>query len=137
VLLLTLSFFVIRSIPNEIAEYTHFMKRFGVIEKAALKVYRLPKNSTNLTIFNEVNLHGLPKWNRMLALVQQQYKLELPQQLLHRNRILENYCKARIKSYEFIRLAILNPEEDYTYEVNYYNQYIMSSLEQMQALTAD
>jgi hypothetical protein len=73
----------------------------------------------------------------MLVLVQQQYKLELPQQLLRRNRIMENYCKARIKSFELIRTALLHPEEDYSYEVNYYNQYIMSSLEQMQALTTD
>jgi hypothetical protein len=99
-----------------------------------LKVYRLPKNSTKLTIFNEVHRHGLPKWNRMLALVQQQYKLELPQQLLQRNRIIENYCKARIKSFELIRTALLHPENNYNYEVNYYNQYIMSLLEEMQDL---
>ncbi|MEN9968053.1 MAG: Rhomboid protease GluP [Bacteroidota bacterium] len=134
VILLTVCVGVYNSIPNEIAKYSHFMKRFAVIEKAALKVYRLPKNSTKLTIFNEVNLHGLPKWNRMLALVQQQYKLELPQQLLHRNRIIENYCKARIKSFELIRTALLHPENNYNYEVNYYNQYIMSLLEEMQDL---
>jgi hypothetical protein len=73
----------------------------------------------------------------MLALVQQQYKLELPQQLLQRNRILENYCKARIKSFEVICASLLHPKENYDYALNYYNQYIISSLEQMQALTAD
>ncbi len=134
VILLTVCVGVYNSIPNEIAKYTHFMKRFAVIEKAALKVYRLPKNSTKLTIFNEVHRHGLPKWNRMLALVQQQYKLELPQQLLQRNRIIENYCKARIKSFELIRTGLLHPENNYNYEVNYYNQYIMSLLEEMQDL---
>ena len=135
VLLLTLSFFVIRSIPNEIAKYNHFWKRFAVIEKAALKVYQLPKGSSNLTIYNEVKLHGLPKWHRMLALVQQQYELELPQQLLERNRILENYCKARIKSFEVICESLLHPKENYDYALNYYNQYIMAQLEEMAALS--
>jgi hypothetical protein len=106
-----------------------------VVEKAALKVYQLPKGSSNLTIYNEVKSHGLPKWHRMLALVQQQYKLELPQQLLQRNRILENYCKARIKSYELICESLLHPKENYDYALNYYNQYIMNLLEEMAALS--
>jgi rhomboid protease GluP len=134
VFLLTTSVFIIRSIPNNIARYNHFLKRFGVIEKAALKVYRLPKESSDLTVYNEVNNHGLPKWHRMLSLVRDQYKYELPTQLLRRNQILERYCQGRIKSFELIQKALLHPDEDYNYELNYYKQYIMSQLEQMQAM---
>lgn len=134
VLLLTVCVSVYHSIPNETAKYSQFMRRFAVIEKAALKVYRLPKNSTKLTIYNEVNIHGLPKWHRMLALVKEQYQLELPVQLLRRNRIMERYCKARIKSYELIRTVLLYPNHNFDYAVNYYNNSIMSLLEEMKAL---
>ena len=134
ILILTTSVFVVRSIPNNIARYNHFLKRFAVIEKAALKVYRLPKESSSLTLYNEVHNHGLPKWRRMLYLVREQTKYELPTQLLQRNQILERYCLGRIKSFELILTALLHPEKDYNYALNYYKLYIMSQLDQMQAM---
>ena len=53
---------------------------------------------------------------------------------VRRNQILERYCQGRIKSFELIQKALLYPDEDYNYELNYYKQYIMSQLEQMQAM---
>jgi rhomboid protease GluP len=119
---------VYKKIPNDFAKYTQKMQKFADMESMALELYKMPENTPNDKILAEIKNRGIYYWNENIKLLNDLDKLEIPQQLHQRNRILLQYCELRIKSYELIYKAIRENTDKYRLQIDDYNKQIEKTI---------
>jgi rhomboid protease GluP len=128
VFVLTTSFFVYKKLPNDIGKYDQKMKSFSTMENLALKVYRMPENSSKYAYLTEIKNSGLYFWKENISLLNEVEKYKLPEAIHERNKKLLKYCELRVKSYELLYKAIDEDSEAYKEEIQNYNSQIEAVL---------
>lgn len=99
-------FAVCKNIPDDLGKYQAYMRDFETNEAIALKVYQLPKTTSNSEIISEITNNGIPHWRTELNILNNVDKLNLPENIVSRNGVLRQYCNLRIKSYQFLAREI-------------------------------
>ena len=118
------SFFVYKTLPNDIGKYEEKMRMFVSWESLAMEVYELPQGTPDEKILYELKDKGIYYWNENIKLIDSCKELDLPVSIRERNEKLREYCELRIKLYELIYKAIDEGTEEYQNEINGYNQKI-------------
>jgi rhomboid protease GluP len=118
---LLLCFFTCRSTPNIMGQYETKMKRFAAMESMALEVYSMPKNTSRDSLLLEIKDRGLYYWNENIILLNDVDKMDLPNELHDRDKLLLRYCNLRIKSYNLIYKAISENSDKYKDSITIYN----------------
>jgi rhomboid protease GluP len=121
VVILLLCFFTCRSTPNIMGQYETKMKRFAAMESMALEVYSMPKNTSRDSLLLEIKDRGLYYWNENIILLNDVDKMDLPNELHDRDKLLLRYCNLRIKSYNLIYKAISENSDKYKDSITIYN----------------
>lgn len=124
VLILFSSFAVYTRIPNDIGEYDKKMAVFSSNETMALEVYNLPKDTPNDKILYALKERGLYYWKENVSLLDEVGRLNLPVEVMVRNKKLKQYCEIRIKSFEIIARAIEEDTDQYKAQIEDYNKQI-------------
>lgn len=133
IIILTSSFVVYKKIPNDIGKYNAEMEKFAELEKKALEVYNLPETESPEKIITELKIHGIDYWKQSIQLIDNIEKLNLPDELLKRNRLLKEYCELRIKSYELLVRAISENTTQYQEQTMQYNKLIEEKIKELGA----
>jgi len=124
VLVLTTSFIVCKKLPNDIGTYDAKMKEFVSMEAMALEVFKMPQNTPTDKLLFELKDREVYYWQENLKLIDEVEKLNLPFEIHQKNLKLKKYCELRIKSYELIYKAVLEKTDQYTNQVEDYNNQI-------------
>lgn len=98
---LVTSFKVYHNIPNDYGKYDAYMKDFSNNEATALSVFKMVKNSSNDDIIAALKTKGIDNWNKNLKVIDSIDKLDLPVEFRVRDNKLRQYCRLRIKSYNY------------------------------------
>lgn len=128
VFVLTTSFLVYKKLPNDIGKYEQKMKTFSTVEHMALKIYRMPENSSKYDYLTEIKNSGIYFWKENISLLNEVEKYKLPEAIHRRNKTLIKYCELRVKSYELLYKAINEDSEEYKEEIEDYNKQIEAIL---------
>ncbi len=120
ILVLASSFMLDRTLPNDIARYDEGMQKFASMESMALEVYNLPENTPREKLLTEIKERGIYYWNENIKLIDSFVELDLPDEIIIRNKKLREYCELRIKSYEVIYKAIDEDTDRYREEIDDY-----------------
>jgi rhomboid protease GluP len=118
------TYYSLGHISNDIAIYDQRMNEFVENESMALEVYKLPEDSPDELILNEIESKGLFYWNENVKLITELEQLNLPDEIHDRNKVLLEYCDLRIKSYELISKAISEGSDQYWDQLEDYNNQI-------------
>lgn len=130
-ILLVVSFFVYKTLPNDIGKYEEKMKEFVSMESMALEVYNLPPNTPKEKLLSELKDRGLYYWNENISLIESFKKLDLPLPIRERNEKLKEYCELRIMSYELIYKAIEEDTDKYRTQIEDYNRQIEEKIKEL------
>ncbi len=133
VVVIAVSAFVYKKIPNDIVKYEKKMDSFASIEDSALLFYRLPKKTTNEKYLSVLSDSGIYYWNKNIVLLNEVEALKIPPSLKDRARILINYCNVRINSYNFIYRAISQNYSSYKDSIEYYKKQVNAEVDSLKA----
>jgi rhomboid protease GluP len=128
---LFICFMFYRRIPNTMGEYEAKMKTFAAMESMALEVYRMPKSTPRDSLLLEMKDRGLYYWNQNIELLNGLEKQNLPDGLHERDKMLLDYCKLRIKSYNLIYKAIDENTSKYKDSIEFYNKAIQAAIDSL------
>lgn len=131
VVILSTSSILYKNIPNEVGTYDAKMKEFFVMERMALRLYSLPKNTPTENVLAEIKDRGLYYWNENVQLLTELNKLKLPDVLHIRNEKLLRYCNLRIKSYQILYKAIEEDSDRYNDSIDLYNSQIETLINEL------
>lgn len=123
-LVLSISFYVYKKIPNDIGNYDTKMKEFFSKETAALEVYSLPQHTPKDKLLSRIRDSGIYYWQENIKLINELEQLNLPDEIHDRNKKLLDYCELRIKSYQLIYRTVEQDTDSYQDSIVYYNQRI-------------
>ncbi|HEY4155221.1 MAG TPA: rhomboid family intramembrane serine protease [Puia sp.] len=115
-----------RKIPNDIVRYDEKMKSFFSMESQALEVFKMPASTPKEQFMSEIKNRGLYYWREDKNLITELDKLDLPEVIHRRNRMLMKYCDLRIASYELIYRSITDDTHSYNDQIRNYNDSIES-----------
>lgn len=124
ILVLSVSFVVLKKIPNDLGKYDSEIKKFVSMEQTALQVFRLPQNAPKEKILSGLKENGIYYWEKCIKLISDIDRLNLPEAIHSRNKKLITYCELRIKSYDLIYKTVSEDTQQYTEEVQEYNRKI-------------
>jgi rhomboid protease GluP len=116
-------------IPNDIVRYDDQIKRFISMESQAMEVFKLPKSTPKEKLLTELKDRGLYYWNENRNLVITLDKLDLPDQIHKRDKILIAYCDIRIKMYELLYKSVDEDSRAYDDQIHDYATSIDSLLQ--------
>lgn len=128
---LTTSFVICFNIPNNIGRYDVGMKIFGDNEKKALMLYSEAKAETPADTLKAMVAEGIHYWNENIKIINDLDKLQLPDALHERNKIILDYCNLRLRSYEITGKAISENTSVYDSVLRTYNDSIMTDLNRL------
>lgn len=131
---LFLSFLVLKNTTNDIGKYDEKMKTFFTNEAMALEVYNLPDNTPVDKILYGLHERGIYYWEANIKLIDDLEKLDLPEAVRERDRLLKQYCELRIKSYELISKAVSEDTDIYRNQIEANDKKIESVLTSLQEL---
>lgn len=77
------------------------LKLFQTNESMAMEIYNLPDTTSKETLLYEIRDRGIYYWNENLKIVDEMETLDLPSGIEDRIPTLREYCRLRIKNYEF------------------------------------
>ena len=118
------SFYVLRTIPNDIPRYDEKMKQFGSNESQALELFGMLEHKSKDSLLYEIKERDLYYWNENTKLIEEAEKLKIPEVLHERNKKLLAYCELRIKSYNLIYKMVEQDTDIYKDSLDSYNSQI-------------
>ncbi|MEI7595743.1 MAG: rhomboid family intramembrane serine protease [Bacteroidota bacterium] len=136
-IILVSSFVFYKKLPNDIGKYGKKMEQFALMEQKALKIFGMPRNSPKEKLLSEIKDSGLYYWRENVKLLNEVEKLNLPEQFHKKNKIILQYCKIRILSYEFIYKAIEEDSDQYQLQIDEYNIQIEETLNKLRSLAGE
>jgi rhomboid protease GluP len=125
------SFVVYNKIPNDLPTYEKDMKLFARMERRALRVYRMPKDSSKDKWLSVIKDTGIYYWNENIKLLKDVEGLHVPEAMKGRMETLIDYCNLRIASYNYLYYRIeadAIPEKD---SIARYNSQIKDILDKL------
>jgi len=131
ILILVPSIVVYLKLPNDIGKYDAGMKKFAAMELKALEVYKLPENTPTEKILSEIKGKGIYNWNESIKLIDSFEDMDLPEEMKKRNLILKEYCELRLKSYELLYKAFSENTDQYTLQLENYNNQIAAKIKEL------
>ena len=131
VFVLTTSFIVCSNISNDIGKYDNGMKVFIENERKALLLYNITDSNTPTDTLMLMVSRGINYWNKNIKIVNDLDKLQLPDKIHERNKIILDYCSMRLKSYELTSKAIAGNTRNYDTEISAYTDSIKNDLDQL------
>lgn len=132
-LILSTSFAVYKSMPNNIAEYDKRIKPFAYNESMAMEVFNLPENTSQSKTLYEIKDRGIYYWKENIKLINELDTMDLPEVFHKKHALLINYCQLRIKYYEVLYKAIEEDTEKYKSELEGYNGQIEAVIKKFEA----
>jgi rhomboid protease GluP len=130
-LVLATSFVVYNKMPNDLPVYQQQMKLFARMERRALRIYRMPKDTPKEKWLSVIKDTGIYYWNENIKLLEGVERLKVPESVKGRMGTLIDYCNLRIVSYNYLYKRIeedAGPEKD---SLNYYNSQIKEILDKL------
>jgi rhomboid protease GluP len=119
------TFLLYKNIPvSDIAIYETRIQKFISQESMAVEVFSMPANTPDEQLLAEIKNRGIYYWNENIILLKELDKLNLPDQLHERIKIMLQYCNLRLKSYELIYKAIEEDTDRYQQQIDNYNNQI-------------
>ena len=131
-LILSTTFLVYTETPNTIGQYQAAMRKFGVLESAALEVYQENERLSNGELPEIIKTRGIPAWKESIRIIQDADQLDLPEALHVRNKKLLEYCKLRIRSFELILKAVDGNSGQYQAEITETNTQIENVIKELE-----
>lgn len=125
------SFVICKNISNDIGIYETKMKEFVAMESKALEIYNMPENTPNDKILSEIKNKGIYNWTENIKLINSFKELDLPNEIVMRNKILKEYCELRLKSNELLYKAISENTENYQEKLEDYNKQIEAKINEL------
>jgi len=113
--------------------YETKMKEFVSAESMALEVFQMPDSTAKEVVLNELKNRGIYYWNDNIRLLNDVDKLKLPPVLHQRNKLLLDYCKLRIKSYELIYKNVESGTDLNAPQIEIYNKQIENIINKLKA----
>lgn len=135
--ILTASFFIYGSVPNNLKAFDEKMNEFAKFESMALKIYDPSTFTSDQEILIEIRTNGLHYWEECLRVINEANQLPVPAQLKERNKKLIDYCHLRIKNYELIYKAINENTERYQFVIEENNKRIETIINQLGGTQAE
>lgn len=108
----------------QIAEYQAKFESFVSMERMALEVMQMPKETPRHQLLRALEDRGIYYWKECLQVVNEADALSLPTELHDRNKQLKEYCELRIKSFELLYIMVRDGEERPRPAFKTYNQRI-------------
>ncbi len=132
-LILGSSFVIYQRIPNDIGRYDAKIKEFASMEVLALEVYNLPPETPSDKVLYGIKDKGIFYWKENIKLIDSFKELNLPVELIRRNKILKEYCELRIKCYELLYKAISENTDQYKQQIEDYNLQIDAKIKELES----
>ena len=103
-------------------EYETKMNSFSSMETMALEVYNLPDNTPKDKFLHEIKDRGIYYWIENTKLLHEIEKLNLPEEIHDRNKVLLHYCDLRLKSYNLIYKSVDEETDQYEDSLDIYGK---------------
>ena len=113
---------------NDLVKYNEKMKVFGSNEIQALKIFDIPLTTPKDTFLVHVKDSGIYLWEENIKILTELEKLNLPDTLHEKNKILIDYCNLRIKSYNLLYKRVEENTEMYKDSIADYDTQIRMTL---------
>lgn len=123
---------VVYNLPNEMAVFQKKMNELSSLESKALELYNLPSGTDDEVVKNKIN-EGIVLWSSCVAITKEIDHLALPDVLKTRNRIIGDYCRLRIRTYNLIFRSIVEKTEEYETEIENCNKQIQAAIDTLSA----
>lgn len=117
------SAFVYQQLPGgDLLEYEDKLQQVSALETKALAFFSMPENTSNTDLLREINLNGIPSWEKSIALLSEADELDIPERDHRRNELLIEYCSIRILLYKSIAKSLETGDNvKYGPEIEKYN----------------
>jgi rhomboid protease GluP len=117
--------------PYELTKYEARMKEFVAYESMALEMYKMPENTTNERLLNEIKTRSLYYWEANIKLLNEVDLLNLPNAFHEKNKKLLHYCELRVNSCNLIYKAIEEDTENYKAQIEEINKQIEAIINEL------
>lgn len=121
---------VVNKLPNDLATYEKKMQDFSVLENKALALYSLSPETPDVVFKTKIN-EGIADWNKCLSITKEINEYTLPDELRERNRLIRDYCRLRIRTYNLIFKRIVESTEEYDTEIENCNQQVQGIVDRL------
>ncbi len=102
--------------------YNIELEKFAKNEEEAMKIYTMPDYTSKHKLVDFIERTGIPKWEENIEIVNKISGLEnMPEEYQKQNKLLLEYTKLRIETYELMSKAILNDTSEFEEEINQKN----------------
>ncbi len=123
--ILAASFFVYKSIPNDIGIYNEKMKELSLLESKALELEsNIGTMTSKAEILQELTTTDIGNWKKCIEVINTTDALDLPGTYLKRNRLIKEYLQLRLEKSKLIYKAVSENTFMYDTEMNHYDQKI-------------
>lgn len=130
-LILIVTGVVYKTTTNPFGDYERLMNRFGALEKEAMSVFQLPRNTPAAEVAKAINEQGIPAWKQASAVLDETDKLELPDDYRRRNQLLRQYSTLRINSFTLLGRSLADTTHRYDKQIEAYDQRIRTILNEL------
>jgi rhomboid protease GluP len=125
---------VMHKIPNDFAVYDQKMKLFTYNETAALNILNTAASMSHEKALYEIKNHGINYWQESVKALQDADKLDIPEQLQSRDKLLIQYCQLRTTQFGLIYKSEDEHTEKYTSQLKECNEQIKDVMDQLKNL---
>lgn len=131
ILILAISYFVVKKTPNDIGIYDAKIHKFTSMEDNALEVYDYPDGTSKDSFLYAIKDIGIYNWKESIKLIESFKTLDLPIEIRTKNKLLKEYCELRISCYELLYKAIIEDTDQYQAQIEDYNNQIDSKIKEL------
>jgi len=124
---------VMRKIPNDFAVYDQKIKLFADNETAALNILSTAANMSHEKYLYELKNQGITYWQESIKALQEADRLDLPEQLHNRDKLLIKYCQLRVTQFDLIYKSEDEHTEKYTSQITECNEQIKDVMDQLKS----
>lgn len=117
--------------PNPLGDYDRLMERFGNLEKQAMSVFQLPRNTSAAGVAKAIDERGVVAWKQAIDVLDEADKLELPDDYRRRNKLLRQYSTLRINSFKLLERSLTDTTHIYDKQIEDYDRRIQTVLSQL------
>lgn len=122
------AFVILNFASNDIATFDERIKEFTKLEEEALGIYRLPDSTSTASVLRIIKNPGIKNWEKAIHLFDDLDKLDVPDILKERNKLLRYYCRLRIESYNLLYTSITDTTKNYQSEIESCNSKIEKAI---------
>ncbi|WP_080059417.1 rhomboid family intramembrane serine protease [Spirosoma aerolatum] len=122
---------VYKTTANPFGAYERLMNRFGALEKEAMSVFQLPRNTPASGVAKAINERGITAWKQAITVLNEADKLELPDEYHQRNALLRQYSTLRINSFTLLGRSLTDTTHRYDKQIEDYDRRLQTVLNEL------